>query len=133
MAQERYVNKDAYIYHDSHCLYCGANYGICHGEARACRISTCLACGTRQCSVNGLSRGQCSVCFHGLLEGWSGSHSGQSCAYKGCANKAVARGRGNKLCCLSHMEHQQPGFIVNAMARRDKEFVLKSASDVPVL
>jgi hypothetical protein len=95
LAYARYVRKDSRIAQDSHCLLCGACYGICQSEPRACRVSTCLACGTKQCSVNGLGCGQCSVCYNGLLTGWSGSNPGK-CAYKGCQNESVARGRGRK-------------------------------------
>ena len=132
-AQGRYVRKDRRVQHDSHCLYCGANYGIVKGEPRACRTTTCLACGTKQCMVNGLGNGQCSVCYHGLLEGWAGSACGQACSYKGCKQHAVARGRGRKRVCLAHLGRQQPDFMVSTEKNRDTGWVLLPDAEVPAL
>ena len=131
-AKARYVRKDSTIYRDSHCLYCGACYGIGKGEARACRTTVCLACGTVQCMVNGLSNGQCKICYAGLLPGWAGSNPGQ-CTYKGCTNTAVARGRDRKQICLAHLEHQQPGFLNRVLADRDAHWLLKPDTEVPAL
>ena len=128
----RYVLKDSRIYHDSHCLYCGCCYGIGKGEPRACHTTICLACGTEQCMVNGLGRGQCAICCVGLLPGWAGSNPGQ-CTYKGCVNPGVARGRGRKQICLAHLEHQAPGFLQNAIAHRDIAWILKPEAEVPAL
>ncbi len=133
LALARFVRKDRRVYDNSHCLYCGVNCGICQGEARACRVSTCLACGTEQCSSNGLGNGQCSVCYVGLLPGWSGSASGQACSYKGCTSFAVARGRGRKRICADHLLHQKPAFHTDVAARRGQAWLLLAASEVPVL
>lgn len=132
-APERFVSRDRRIARGSHCLCCGACYGICKGEARACRVFTCLACGTPQCSVNGLSRGQCAICYSGLLQGWSGSRAGQPCTYKGCSNPAVARGRGGKLVCHVHLLRQQPDFMEQFTARLQSHFILVPATEVPIL
>ncbi len=129
----RYVRKDARVYHFSHCLCCGSSYGIGQGEPKACRVTRCLACGTEQCMVNGLSSGQCSVCFAGLLDGWSGSHFGQPCSYKGCAEAGVARGRGRKVVCLAHLERQQPKWKEGYAARLKDFFHLVGPMEVPAL
>lgn len=133
LAPPRYVSRDRLVFDFSHCKLCGACYGICAGEPAACRVAICLACGTEQCSVNGLSRGQCAVCYSGLLEGWSGSGAGQACSYKDCPNSAVARGRGRKLVCREHLIRQQPGWESSWREWRDAHFILTEAVRVPLL
>ncbi len=102
-AAARFCSTNTRIYDFSDCLYCGACYGICLGEPKACKVTACLACHTTQCMVNGLARGQCSICLVGLLPGWSGTD--RVCDYKGCGKKAVARCDGpNKNRCPYHLE-----------------------------
>lgn len=119
----RYIRKDRRVYHDAHCLLCGSCYGICSGEPRVCRPSTCLACGSVQCSVNGLVRGQCSVCYVGLLTGWPGSD--RQCSYKGCTGEAVARVDGqNRARCRMHLERGKwVGYIARHLAERDRAWI----------
>ena len=134
MTQEgRFVSKTRSIHHDSHCLYCGANYGICKGEPRACRVLTCLACGTKQCQVNGLSRGTCSVCYVGLLPPWSGTD--RQCQYKGCTNRAIARVDGaNRYRCSAHLERGKwAGYVARQLAERDRQWKFVEGCEVPNL
>lgn len=85
---------------------------------------TCLWCGTPQCSGNGLGRGQCGVCYHGLLPGWSGSHAGQPCSYKGCPHPAVGRFPRMGQVCAAHAEHiLGPEYLAARLADRDKNWV----------
>lgn len=99
----RYVRRDARVYPDSHCLFCGTCYGITRGEPRACRIATCLACKTPQCASNGACRGQCGICLVGLLPGWAGSV--RQCTYKGCTRVAVAVVKRWPV-CLEHLDQR---------------------------
>lgn len=69
-----------------------------------CGRSTCLRCNSVVCSSHGLARGQCPICYHGLLTGWSGND--RLCGYKGCGQPGVARGRGRKPVCAYHADHQ---------------------------
>lgn len=115
----RYVRKDARVYEHSLCKRCGAAGGC---DRDGCREATCLACGTTQCSSNGLGRGTCAVCFCGMLPSWSGCHPGQSCSYKGCQGHAVAFGRGGKKVCREHLLRQRPTFDADAITRRNGEF-----------
>ena len=100
----RWVRKNRVIYQDGRikaCRLCGSCYGV-ESDGK-CRPTTCLACGSVQCMSNGLSNGTCSICYHGLLPGWSGND--QKCGYKGCEEKAVARApRGKKFCCAKHFQ-----------------------------
>ena len=127
---ERWVRKDARVYHDAHCLLCGACYGICKGERRVCRISTCLACGSAQCSVNGLGRGQCGVCNIGLLTGWSGTD--RMCQYKGCTKKAVVCADGaQRYRCHDHIERGKwTGYLVGRMAERERYWAVKDDAQI---
>lgn len=94
-----YQRKDRRIYPDSHCLLCGDNYGICQGEHRAHPPTECAACGTPQCWTNGMSRGQCGVCYIGLLNKKFGS---PKCGYKGCNKDAIAAAPMVKYVCADH-------------------------------
>lgn len=85
------------------CRYCGTFWG----GAGDCKATVCMACGASQCMGNGLGNGQCSLCYVGLLPGWSGSDG--TCTYKGCGSLAVARGRGRKKICAVHAAHQKIG------------------------
>ena len=118
----RYIRKGARVYHDSHCLLCGANCGSVQGAPRRCARAVCLACGSPQCSVNGLSRGQCGVCYVGLLPYWSGSDC--PCSYKGCTERAIARVDGqNKARCRAHLERGKwAGFVAKRLAERSTHF-----------
>jgi hypothetical protein len=84
------------------CKYCGSFYG---GHKDGCPATTCLFCGARVCMSHGLGCGQCPVCYHGLLPGWSGTNC--TCTYKGCKEKAVSRGRCRKPICRAHAIHQK--------------------------
>ena len=122
----RYVSKSRHVYPDSLCLLCGANYGICAGavvgQPRRCRPTTCKACGSAQCSVNGLGRGQCAVCHIGLLPGWSGAEC--LCSYTGCGCPAIARADGaNRNRCAFHLERGKwAGYIAKRVLDRAKHF-----------
>ena len=114
----RYVRKTALIYEHSYCRVCGAAGGC---ERDGCTTMTCLWCGTPQCSSNGLGRGQCSVCLHGFLPGWSGCGPGQACAYKGCAEPAVGRFPRKGRCCAAHGARiLGPGYLAAQLAERDR-------------
>jgi hypothetical protein len=95
-----YVRKDRRIYPDSHCLLCGTNYGICTGEHRAHMPTECAACGTPQCWTNGISRGQCSVCYVGLLSRFGG----RRCGYAKCGKDAIAAAPRVKYVCADHAQ-----------------------------
>lgn len=127
----RYVRSNSVIYRDSHCLYCGAHCGICKGEARACRVTTCVACGSDQCMSNGLGNGQCSVCYVGLLPGWSRFE--RPCRYSGCKAQAVAQD-GKWSVCAVHLEKRKPGYVEKQIEARDRgAWTMKPAADVPIL
>lgn len=96
-----YVRKDRRVYPDAHCLLCGNNYGICKGEHRAHPPTKCAACGTPQCWTNGMSRGQCSVCYIGLLDQRFGS---RKCGYKNCGKEAIAAAPRVKYVCVDHAQ-----------------------------
>jgi hypothetical protein len=131
-APPRYVRRDTRIYEDSHCILCGSNYGICLGEPRACKVMRCLACGSEQCSVNGLARGQCGICRVGLLSGWSGSD--RLCNYRGCREPAVARVDGQcPVRCKGHLERGKwYGYVMNALLERGAGWILTEPRDVPM-
>lgn len=92
------------------CRFCGS-------FRPECPIAVCMLCGAPQCHGNGLGNGQCSICYAGLLPGWSGNDA--SCQYTECKRpaamgfappvKAVARGRGGKMICRRHADHQGLG------------------------
>jgi hypothetical protein len=119
----RWIRKDRRTYHDSHCQLCGANYGIVKGSRRRCGTSTCKACGSVQCSVNGLGRGQCSICTIGLLTGWSGTD--KPCNYKGCTERAIVRVDGqNPYRCMQHLERGKwAGYLARRIEERSKFWV----------
>ena len=130
----RYVRKNSQTYPDSHCLLCGANYGICKGEPRRCRPTTCMACGSTQCMVNGLGRGQCVVCYVGLLPGWLGTNC--TCSYKGCGQPAIARADGaNRNRCRIHLERGKwAGYIEKQLTARAVTFTeVDDSGQVPLL
>jgi hypothetical protein len=133
MAEARYVRKDRRIYDDAHCLYCGSFHGICKGEERAHRVVRCMACDTPQCIGNGLARGTCSVCYIGLLPGWSGSD--RTCSYAGCNEPAIARADGkNKYRCRKHLERGKwRGYVAKRIEERDVHWELARAAEVPTL
>lgn len=117
----RYVRKDRRIYDFSLCKLCGSAGGC---SAPACGRLVCLFCGTPQCSSNGLGRGQCSICFHGFLPGWSGSHPGQSCSYKGCKSPAVGRFPRKGRCCSEHgLRILGADYLQKRLAEREKLWV----------
>jgi hypothetical protein len=94
----RWVRKDRRVYDFSLCRRCGTAGG-CGREG--CAEAKCKACGTVQCSGNGLGRGTCSVCHVGLLPGWSGHN--RPCGYKGCVRLAVALAPRIGRCCEGHL------------------------------
>jgi hypothetical protein len=70
----------------------------------ACTQTTsrlCMACGTPVCACEGLARGQCPVCYRGLLAGYSGAGD-RKCGYAGCNNLAVASSPRVKYACYHH-------------------------------
>jgi len=115
----RYIRKDSRVYDFSLCKRCGAAGGCDHN---GCSESTCLACGTTQCSSNGLGHGACSICFVGYLPEWSHS-SERMCRYKGCGKEAIARD-GMWPVCAAHLEQRRPGHVTKCLAERDKGWVL---------
>lgn len=119
----RYVRRNRRIYNFSSCLLCGCACGIVKGEAKVCRPTTCLACGSRQCMVNGLGRGQCSICLIGLLPGWSGNN--RTCQYIGCTNHAIVACDGvNIYRCKDHVERGKwIGYIDKQVSVRDKAWI----------
>lgn len=122
----RFVRKDARPHHDAHCKLCGACYGInVAGGQQACGTTTCLACESTQCMVNGLGRGQCGICHVGLLPGWSGTDC--QCSYAGCTARAVARADGpNRNRCRAHLERGKwLGYVAARLVERDRLFVWK--------
>jgi len=69
---------------------------------QACVQVRCLACNAEQCHSRGLGRGTCSICYRGMLPGWSGNNNPDQpgrysssvrtdvrCQYKGCDEMAV--------------------------------------------
>lgn len=71
-------------------------------DDRTCMQVRCLACGAEQCHSHGRGHGTCSVCYFGMLLGWSGNNNPDQpgrysssvrvdvlCAYKGCDAMAV--------------------------------------------
>jgi len=97
----RYIRKDSKVYDFSCCKLCGTAYGG-KQHNNHCPVTVCLACDTPQCLSNGLGSGQCSVCYVGLLPGWSGSK--RTCSYAGCRQQAIARGKRKKNVCREHLQ-----------------------------
>lgn len=85
----------ARVYSWPQCRYCGCAQG------HDCPRVQCLLCGTAQCFGNGSGNGQCSICHHGYLPGWSRSVYVKQCGYAGCESEAVAIAR-RKPVCLAH-------------------------------
>ena len=123
----RWVKKDRRIYEFSCCAACGTGWGSAPGDAKAghmCDRTICLACCSPQCMRSGLGRGQCSICYVGLLPGWSGSD--HACDYKGCAERAVARVGGiNKHVCFEHLKRKKEAkYVMESAERVKRDFVL---------
>lgn len=93
-------NYNGRIFDEQQCPYCLSF--VCNRRAAQCKC-----CHAIVCHGYGLSRGQCPVCYVGLLPGWSGDNG--ICCYKGCGKEAVARGRGRKFVCKTHADHQKIG------------------------
>jgi hypothetical protein len=87
MTNGRMVRRDARIPSDYGCTFCGTCWGQ-PSRSGHCDATQCKACGSVQCMGNGLGRGQCAICFAGLLPGWSGTD--RACGYKGCKERAIA-------------------------------------------
>jgi hypothetical protein len=87
------------------CSYCGTAWGQ-RNATGYCEKTVCLACETPQCMGNGLARGQCGFCYHGILPGWSGSN--RPCGYKGCEERAVAACSRVRYACAAHIASRQP-------------------------
>lgn len=83
------------------CRYCSTFWGVEKDEEgqKACRATTCHACGSRVCMAEGLGNGQCPVCYVGLLANWSGS--GGFCERARCDKPRIARER-NRYVCRNH-------------------------------
>lgn len=125
---KRFIRKNYLTWNGAvnSCRLCGS-YTIVPPEVE-CRPTTCLWCGSRQCMSNGLGNGTCSICFHGLLPGWSGTE-GKICSFKNCNQPAIARGRqGKKYVCKDHVEHQFPGYLTARLTDRDKQWYLTDES-----
>lgn len=101
MSAPRWVRKDVRIYDFSHCKACGVACGDAKTHGGYCSVTTCLACGSPQCMQAGGSNGQCGICYHGLLVGWSGWK--KVCGYKGCNEQAVAAVPGKRYACKEHL------------------------------
>jgi hypothetical protein len=115
----RFVRVDRRIYDFSLCKLCGTAGGC---TSSGCSTVTCLWCGTPQCSANGLARGQCGVCHHGFLTGWSTS-AGKPCSYKGCGLPAVGIFPRKGQCCATHgARNLKPGYLDECLADRDKRW-----------
>ena len=128
--QPRYIRiRKGYGYHifepDQQCAACGTFYGN-YGQA-CCPVTTCKLCEAPQCMGNGMGNGQCSICFSGLLPGWSGSEG--TCGYKNCGKPAVARGRGRKYVCHAHAVHQK---LLDTKCQRLIGWALFPQIEVPV-
>lgn len=117
----RYVRKNSLVIESSHCKLCGTHYGEKLG---ACPTTTCLACESRQCMENGLGRGQCGICYIGLLPGWSGTN--RKCDFKDCKFDAVARADGtNRFRCKVHLERGKwAGYVAKRLMDRDRNWLI---------
>lgn len=112
----------------STCRLCGSAHGVVPPEVEH-RASECLACGSRQCSGNGLARGTCGICLVGLLPGWSGAD--RACQYAGCHERVVASADGaRRYRCRAHLERGKwAGYVGRQLAERDRYWVL--AAEAP--
>lgn len=135
--EPRFVRRNATPSADANCQLCGTFWG--GFPTSVCPATTCMACGTPQCMVNGLGRGQCAMCLVGLLPGWSGTD--RKCGYKGCSYKAVAAVPRVDYCCRTHLHRAKKTVagkactvattIQWALAHRNIEWVLvPSVEDV---
>jgi hypothetical protein len=110
MSTARWARRDRYR-SEHGCRYCG-RFGA------DCAIAVCDACGSPQCHGNGLGRGQCSICYVGLLPGWSGHD--RPCSRKGCRQRAVAEApRAGNVCA----EHALIAVCVAAGKGRERQTV----------
>lgn len=60
----------------------------------------CLGCGAKVCGCHGTARGQCPVCYRGLLTNYY--KLGLKCGYKGCIAPAVASSPRVMFACMHH-------------------------------
>jgi len=114
--ESRFVRKDRRIYDFSLCKACGTA-GFTSGT---CTAVVCKACLTVQCHSNGGGNGRCSVCYVGLLPGWSGTNCG--CSRKDCDQRAVAIAR-KRAVCANHLGKTADD-IAQRLAEREKSWVL---------
>ena len=122
----RYVRKDRRIYDFSLCKACGTAWG--GYPSKYCPRSTCLACSTPQCLGNGLGGGTCSICYRGLLPGWSGTD--KPCGYKGCGERAVSEAPRVRYVCKSHLARVGlDKSIERALVERDKHWMALEVPD----
>lgn len=68
---------------------------------KATVYQVCLACGSKVCACHGTARGQCPVCYVGMLSQFY-PIKGRPCGYKGCARPAVVAVPRVKGACLEH-------------------------------
>ena len=101
------------------CDLCGS---MSVSAGRVCDATTCAACGTRQCMSNGFGRGQCSVCYVGLLPGWSGFDQ-RVCGYKHCGRPAIASAERVHFVCSEHLERTKvaAGSVASAGANLESK------------
>ena len=116
--QKRWVRKDRRVTETALCSYCGTCWG--GFPNRQCPPSTCLACGSTQCLGNGLGHGDCSICYIGMLPGWSGTD--RACGYKQCTQPAVAFVAGQvRVACKDHLERNgKAQYVAARLAERHK-------------
>lgn len=129
--EPRYVRLSAIVYSHSICRACGSAGAA---DRPACRVTTCLACGSPQCMSHGLGRGQCAICYVGILVGWSGSD--RRCSYKRCGERAIATSGKRNVCARHAHQARAVGvygregrvsvaeYIADHLARREREWAL---------
>lgn len=121
LAIPRFVRKNVTIYEFSVCRLCGVGYGERRPD-HACPVSICQACGTPQCLYNGLGRGQCSICFVGLLDGYSA----RRCGYAGCKDRAItAMPRVGYACRMHATSKGRMEYVASTYQREIARWVLK--------
>lgn len=64
----------------------------------------CLGCGAKVCGCHGLVRGQCPICYTGLLTNYY--KIGHRCGYKGCKKPAAVAVPRVKFACLDHAKER---------------------------
>lgn len=117
----RYVQKSRFPVRDGdpgECQLCGTRWGVV-APNNACDSTICLMCGSRQCMVNGLGHGACSICYTGLLLGWSNGGR-RKCGYRNCENVAVSSAPRVGFACRQHLKDPPDEMIRN---RRMTQFV----------